>query len=199
MLTPQEVTNSVFEKALLGGYDTASVDKFMAQLTQDYSALYRENGILKAKMKVLVDKVEEYRSTEDAMRKALHSAQKMADQLIQARLAEIVGTPFGDSAFQGTAEQLGQQWNVLPQDLLLKIDGVSAHQYRLAGALGVVDCRYQIGESLPDARWCLNANLFRIVQRMSHAVGHRKLLWPRLVGWTAKTPRLLQGRLVAKE
>ena len=71
MLTPQEVTNSVFEKALLGGYDTASVDKFMAQLTQDYSALYRENGILKAKMKVLVDKVEDYRSTEDSMRMAL--------------------------------------------------------------------------------------------------------------------------------
>ena len=81
MLTPQEVTNSVFEKALLGGYDTASVDKFMAQLTQDYSALYRENGILKAKMKVLVDKVEDYRSTEDSMRMALLQAEKTAKEI----------------------------------------------------------------------------------------------------------------------
>ena len=77
MLTPQEVSNSEFEKAVFGGYDTASVDKFMAQLTQDYSALYRENGILKNKMKVLVDKVDEYRSNEDALRTALLTAQKM--------------------------------------------------------------------------------------------------------------------------
>ena len=88
MLTPQEVTNSVFEKALLGGYDTASVDKFMAQLTQDYSALYRENGILKTKMKVLVDKVEDYRSTEDSMRMALLQAEKTAKEIVEAAEAE---------------------------------------------------------------------------------------------------------------
>ena len=88
MLTPQEVTNSVFEKALLGGYDTASVDKFMAQLTQDYSALYRENGILKAKMKVLVDKVEDYRSTEDSMRMALLQAEKTAKEIVETAETE---------------------------------------------------------------------------------------------------------------
>ncbi len=33
-------------------------------------------------MKVLVDKVEEYRSTEDAMRAALLTAQKMADSMV---------------------------------------------------------------------------------------------------------------------
>ncbi len=88
MLTPQEVTNSVFEKAILGGYDTASVDKFMAQLTQDYSALYRENGILKTKMKVLVDKVEDYRSTEDSMRMALLQAEKTAKEIVEAAEAK---------------------------------------------------------------------------------------------------------------
>ena len=88
MLTPQEVTNSVFEKAILGGYDTASVDKFMAQLTQDYSALYRENGILKAKMKVLVDKVGDYRSTEDSMRMALLQAEKTAKEIVEAAEAK---------------------------------------------------------------------------------------------------------------
>ena len=34
---------------------------------------------MKSKMKVLVEKVEEYRATEDAMRKALMTAQRMAD------------------------------------------------------------------------------------------------------------------------
>ena len=56
MLTPQEVTGHVFEKALFGGYEIASVDKFLDQLTEDYTALYKESGILKTKMKVLVDK-----------------------------------------------------------------------------------------------------------------------------------------------
>ena len=59
------------------------MDTLLDTLIEDYGALYQENATLKSKMKLLVDKVEEYRSTEDAMRKALHSAQKMADELIQ--------------------------------------------------------------------------------------------------------------------
>ena len=51
----------------------------MDSLIEDYRTLYQENISLKNKMKVLVDKVEEYRATEDAMRMTLHSAQKMAD------------------------------------------------------------------------------------------------------------------------
>ncbi|MBR4703953.1 MAG: DivIVA domain-containing protein [Oscillospiraceae bacterium] len=82
MLTPQEVTDFVFERAVFGGYDTASVDKLMEQLIQDYSTLYRDNVILKNKMKVLVDKVEEYRSTEDAMRMALLQAERTAKEMI---------------------------------------------------------------------------------------------------------------------
>ena len=82
MLTPQEVTAHEFGRAVFGGYDIASVDKFLDQLTEDYSALYKESGILKTKMKVLVDKVEEYRSTEDAMRMALLQAEKTAKEII---------------------------------------------------------------------------------------------------------------------
>ena len=77
MLTPQEVSNHAFAKAVMGGYNMAMVDEFLDELTDDYTSLYKENAALKAKMKVLVDKVEEYRSTEDAMRAALLTAQKM--------------------------------------------------------------------------------------------------------------------------
>jgi len=82
MLTPQEVSERAFPKASFGGYNMASVDEFLDQLTEDYTALYKENAALKSKMKVLADKVEEYRSTEDAMRKTLLTAQQMADQMI---------------------------------------------------------------------------------------------------------------------
>ena len=82
MLTPQEVSEHAFAKASFGGYNMAMVDEFLDLLTEDYTTLYKENAALKAKMKVLVDKVEEYRSTEDAMRKALLTAQRMADDLV---------------------------------------------------------------------------------------------------------------------
>ena len=83
MLTPQEVSERAFQKARVGGYNMAQVDEFLDILTGDYSNLYSENAVLKSKMKVLVDKVEEYRSTEEAMRKALMTAQRMADDLVR--------------------------------------------------------------------------------------------------------------------
>ena len=83
MMTPQEAEARVFTKASFGGYNIQQVDTFLDTLIEDYTALFQENATLKSKMKLLVGKVEEYRSTEDAMRKALHSAQKIADQLIQ--------------------------------------------------------------------------------------------------------------------
>ncbi len=81
MLTPQELTGKTFEKAVFGGYDMASVEEFIEAVAKDYTDLYKENAALKSKMKVLVDKVEEYRSTEDAMRMALLTAQKMAKEI----------------------------------------------------------------------------------------------------------------------
>lgn len=83
MLTPQEVSEHSFSKASFGGYHMGMVDEFLDVLTEDYTALYQENATLKAKMKVLVEKVEDYRSTEDAMRKTLVTAQRMADEMVE--------------------------------------------------------------------------------------------------------------------
>lgn len=83
MLTPQEVSTHAFSKAVMGGYNMAMVDEFLDELTDDYTALYKENAALKAKMKVLVDKVEDYRATEDSMRATLLTAQRMADSIVR--------------------------------------------------------------------------------------------------------------------
>ena len=83
MLTPQEVSGRAFSKAAFGGYNMAMVDEFLDELTDDYTALYKENAALKAKLKVLVDKVEEYRATEDSMRAALLTAQRMANTMVE--------------------------------------------------------------------------------------------------------------------
>lgn len=82
MLTPQEVQDKRFEKAVFGGYDMAAVDDFLERVTEDYASLYKENAVLKSKLKVLVDTVEEYRSVDESMRRALYSAQKMANDLV---------------------------------------------------------------------------------------------------------------------
>ena len=82
MLTPQEISDKVFVKAVFGGYDMTGVDTFLESISADYAALYKENAILKGKLKVLVEKVEEYRSTEDAMRMALLTAQRMGEDML---------------------------------------------------------------------------------------------------------------------
>ena len=100
MLTPQEVSEHAFAKASFGGYNMAMVDEFLDQLTEDYTSLYKENAVLKSKMKVLVDKVEEYRSTEEAMRKALMTAQRMADEMVaeaEAKKVELLKSVEADA------------------------------------------------------------------------------------------------------
>lgn len=83
MLTPQEVSARSFTKTMMGGYNMTMVDEFLDELTDDYTSLYKENAALKAKMKVLVEKVEEYRATEDSMRATLLTAQRMADSIVK--------------------------------------------------------------------------------------------------------------------
>ena len=68
---------------MMGGYNMTMVDEFLDELTDDYTSLYKENATLKAKMKVLVEKVEEYRATEDSMRATLLTAQRMADSIVK--------------------------------------------------------------------------------------------------------------------
>lgn len=82
MFTPQEIQEKTFVKAVFGGYDMQTVDEFLEPLAEDYITLYKENAVLKSKMKVLVEKLEEYRSQEQSMRKAILSAQRTADAMV---------------------------------------------------------------------------------------------------------------------
>ena len=85
MFTPQEVReqSESFEKAVFGGYSVSAVDDFVGALAEDYAALYKENAVLKSKMKVLVERLEEYRKQEDSLNKVMLSAQQSADELVQ--------------------------------------------------------------------------------------------------------------------
>lgn len=81
MITAQDIREKTFEKSRMNGYDMASVDDFLEELAEDISASQKENAVLKSKMKVLVDKIEEYRANEEALNMAILSAQKLAVQI----------------------------------------------------------------------------------------------------------------------
>ncbi len=93
MFTPQQIEQISFSRATFGGYDMQSVDEFLEPLTEDYVTLYKENALLKSKMKVLVSKLEEYRTNEASMKDAIVNAQKTCDMMVkdaEAKCAQML-------------------------------------------------------------------------------------------------------------
>ena len=80
MITPQEIQEVSFDK-VRRGYDMDAVDEFLERVIADYIALYKENSVLKSKMRILVEKLEEYRQQENSMQNAILAAQKTGEQM----------------------------------------------------------------------------------------------------------------------
>ena len=59
----------------------AAVQNYQEEVATELANAQKEIAVLKGKMKVLVDKIEEYRASEDAMRLAILSAQKVGKQI----------------------------------------------------------------------------------------------------------------------
>ena len=93
MFTPQQIDQISFNRATFGGYDMQQVDEFLEPLTEDYVTLYKENALLKSKMRVLVGKLEEYRKNEASMKEAVANAQKTCDKMVaeaEAKCAKML-------------------------------------------------------------------------------------------------------------
>ena len=131
MLTPQEVSTHAFTKSMMGGYNMAMVDEFLDELTEDYTALYKENAALKAKMKVLVEKVEEYRATEDSMRATLLTAQRMADSIVHEAESKR------DSILVQTDADIDKRKQQLQKEL-------TALETRMREEIGRASCRERV-------------------------------------------------------
>ena len=95
MLTPQQIDQVSFGRSTFGGYDMQQVDEFLEPLTEDYVTLYKENALLKSKMRVLVGKLEEYRKNEASMKDAVINAQKTCDKMVaeaEAKCARMLSS-----------------------------------------------------------------------------------------------------------
>ena len=149
MLTPQEVSTHSFTKAVMGGYNMAMVDEFLDELTDDYTALYKENAALKAKMKVLVEKVEDYRATEDSMRATLLTAQKMADSIVheaEAKRDELMARAESDAR-----ERIGQLRREIEETEARLRKGQQDLAQFIASSREVCSRELQLLEQLPEA------------------------------------------------
>ena len=84
MFTPQEIQerSENLEKAVFGGYSVGAVEDLLTPLAEDYASLYKENAMLKSRLKSLAEKIEEYRKQEEGISSALLKAQKAADEIV---------------------------------------------------------------------------------------------------------------------
>ena len=117
-MTPDDIREREFVKAVFGGYDMAQVDDFVEecaeameiygdQIAEQIETKYQgEIANMRSKMKVLVDTVNEYRGTEEAMRLALLSAQKMGVEIESSakERAEALESSARSSSERATAE-----------------------------------------------------------------------------------------------
>jgi DivIVA domain-containing protein len=70
MLTPVEIQNRAFKSGGLG-YDKKDVDSFMKEIVDSYEILYREKMELTDKVNVLNEALQNYKTIEKTMQKAL--------------------------------------------------------------------------------------------------------------------------------
>ncbi len=136
MFTPQQIEQISFNRATFGGYDMQAVDEFLEPLTEDYITLYKENALLKSKMKVLVTKLEEYRANEASMKDAIVNAQKTCDLMVKE--AETKCTQMLSDANAAAAE------NAKNADALIAAENARVEEARRTAYNKIEDLQEQI-------------------------------------------------------
>lgn len=145
MFTPQQIDQVSFGRSTFGGYDMQQVDEFLEPLTEDYVTLYKENALLKSKMRVLVGKLEEYRKNEASMKDAVINAQKTCDKMVaeaQAKCAQMLNSASATAAATAPAPQ--------NSDALVAAENARVQEARKAAAA-------KIGELQEQLRTCIHA------------------------------------------
>ena len=136
MLTPQQIDQISFGRATFGGYSMEDVDEFLTPLTEDYVTLYKENALLKSKMRVLVGKLEEYRKNEASMKDAIVNAQKTCDKMV--RDAEVKAAQMLSTAHAAAAE------NFRNNDALVASENARVEEARKVAAAKIDELQNQL-------------------------------------------------------
>lgn len=151
MFTPQQIDQISFSKSTFGGYNMQQVDEFLEPLTEDYVTLYKENALLKSKMRVLVGKLEEYRKNEAAMKEAVANAQRTCDKMVMEAEAKCAKMLSNANAAAAQAAQNVQPIQSVPNNSAL----IAAENARLEEARRTASAR--INEIQDQMRSCIQA------------------------------------------
>lgn len=81
MLKPEQLKSHRFMSAGRGTYEADDVDLFFREVCASYEQMFRENGELVKKISLLAERVSQYKKDEDNIRRALLTAERMADKI----------------------------------------------------------------------------------------------------------------------
>lgn len=150
MITPQQIEQISFSQARRG-YDMEQVDKILEPLTEDYVALYKENALLKSKMRVLIGKLEEYRKNENAAKQAVASARHAAEKMMQEAEAKCA-----QMKQQVSAEPVAAPKNA---DALVAVEKARVAEARKAAAARITEIQSQMQQCIQALDRIKNANV----------------------------------------
>ena len=143
MFTPQQIEEVSFNRAKFGGYDIASVDAFLEPLTNDYLTLYKENGLLKSKMRVLVEKMDELRKSDANSRDAINGTKKTCENMLretEARCARMLADA------EAAAEKLMAEASTKKHP----VSSIAAIQEQLNAAVAALELLKEQEEVIPE-------------------------------------------------
>ncbi len=81
MLSPKEISQKRFDKRG-GGYKTEEVDAFLKEVANAYASALKEAEESEDKIMKLVERINQYRADEDAIKEAFINAQKQANKIV---------------------------------------------------------------------------------------------------------------------
>ncbi len=150
MLTPQDLQEVSFEKAKIGGYVMKSVDEFLEPLMDDYVTLYKENAVLKSKMRLLVERLESYRTNEANLKAAaektreecdamLAEAQRKRDELMYQAKQEVLSANRDADASMSAENDRLRQAKEATAEFVAAVEAQIAQQQKALEALKQLD------------------------------------------------------------
>lgn len=81
MLRTEQILNAKFTPVSRGTYNAEEVDAFLKTVAESYEESLNQNKELIKKISILADKIESYRNDEEAIKRSLLDAHRMADSI----------------------------------------------------------------------------------------------------------------------
>ncbi|MGI6269630.1 MAG: DivIVA domain-containing protein [Candidatus Howiella sp.] len=138
MYSAEKIRNAEIKKSAFGGYHMDEVDDLLDAVADDFAKLEQEKAEAEARLAILSEKLEGYRTSENSIHTALLNAQRLADQTVKeaseaaghttteaAKKAELVVSDAEAEAEEILAEA-GRKADAIVADAIAKTESMIA-------------------------------------------------------------------------